>query len=490
MTRSSRSKGPVGSQRPQPYVAKARATEIRFPVLGVASTCMGTLAAMLLVPEDPVPRWALFPSSLVLALALSLAPVAAAARSPLSLLRGEHLATLAPVYWLLLDPLQGAYEMEGIGQHELRIVFAGIGIFAAATWLGSLGRGWSLPWAVTGALSRELAPQTYSRVAFVAFGLSMLKFAVPCNFNLLDMLRYLGEPRWSAPWGRGQLGGWDALLDHVQYFGYLLPALTVVLARRIGWLAPRTMASGVMALVFALFLAQSGSRRVVGVVLGMALVLWLLTEVRLRARHAVGIVIVAMAILVALQVMLEYRTVGLAAIVSEESSAREGLSRDYLHVDDNIYRFSQVVQLIPDSHPFVYHRYAIWVLVRPIPRVLWPDKPVDPGFDLPSAVGREGVSFSMSAIGEFYMAGGLLAIALGGWLYGRLSATASLLLTQASSFGTYVVYSVFMMALFVGMRSMLELVLTSYAVLAWVALARLLPRPVPTAGSVGRATLR
>jgi len=43
------------------------------------------------------------------------------------------------------------------------------------------------------------------------------------------MVYYLGQERWAAPWGRGQLGGWDAFLDHLQYFGYLLPVLTVVI---------------------------------------------------------------------------------------------------------------------------------------------------------------------------------------------------------------------------------------------------------------------
>jgi hypothetical protein len=453
-----------------------------------------------MVPEDPVPRWALFQAALVLALALAVAPLAAGLRNPPSLLRGEHLATLAPIYWLLLDPLQGAYEMDGIGRHDARIALTGIGIFVVGIWVGSLSRGWRLPAIVSESLTREFSPATYSTVGVLAFGLSMLRFAIPCDFDVLEMVRNLGEPRWSAPWGRSQLGGWDAFLDHVQYFGYLLPALTVVLARRLGWLAPRTLLNGLMSLVFALFLAQSGSRRVVGVVFGMALVLWFLTQTRLKARHAVGTALAAIALLVALQVMLEYRSVGLAAVVSNDTAAVSNRqAREHLHVDDNIYRFCQVVQLIPASYPFVYHQYLLWVLVRPIPRVFWPSKPVDPGFDLPTALGAEGVSYSISTIGEFYMAGGLVGVLAGGWLYGRFSAMASLLLARAYTFGAHLVYAVFMMALFVGMRSMLELVLTSYAVLAWVGLARLFaarraatssagPAPNPHPSSTARRT--
>ncbi len=142
-------------------------------------------------------------------------------------------------------------------------------------------------------------------------------------------------------------------------------------------------------------------------------------------------------------------------------------------MDDNVYRFCQIIQIIPEAHPYVYHQYLIWVLVRPIPRVFWPGKPVDPGFDLPATLGVKGVSFSCSTVGELYMSGGLIAIALGGWLYGRLSGMASRLLTQGATFGAYVVYSILMMALFAGMRSMLDLVLISYVVLAWIALLRI-----------------
>ena len=88
----------------------------------------------------------------------------------------------------------------------------------------------------------------------------MLNFAVPCDFNVFEMVHYLGQERWSAPWGRGQLGGWDAFLDHLQYFGYLLPILTVVIARRAGLRNPRTLICIGMSIVMTLFLAQSGSR--------------------------------------------------------------------------------------------------------------------------------------------------------------------------------------------------------------------------------------
>src|SRR5262249_58850130 len=121
--------------------------------------------------------------------------------------------------------------------------------------------------------------------------LGMLTFAVPSNFNVVEMFSYLGQGRWSAPWVRGQLGGWDAFLDHVQYFGYLLPALTVVMAHRAGWADLRTLSSTGMALVMLLFLAQGGSRRIIGVIVGMGLILWMLTQQRLKIVHMVAVAV-------------------------------------------------------------------------------------------------------------------------------------------------------------------------------------------------------
>jgi hypothetical protein len=71
---------------------------------------------------------------------------------------------------------------------------------------------------------------------------------------------------------------------------------------------------------------------------------------------------------------------------------------------------------------------------------------------------------------------GLFGIAIGGWLYGRLAALVNGVLSQTAEGGAVggaVIYSIGAMALFSGMRSMLELVLVSYVLVAWVVLARL-----------------
>lgn len=461
-------------------VAATPSLTLRSTLLAILSTGSATIIAVMLVPDNPTTPGALFYCALVMSAGLATAPVAAAIRQPKALLRGESLVALAPIYWLLLDLLQGVYSMDHITGDEVRLAFMGLGLFVCMVWIGAIRRSWRIPQVLLSSVAQEFSVHTYFALALACFFIGMLNFAVACDFNVFAMVHYLGQERWAAPWGRGQLGGWDAFLDHLQYFGYLLPILTVVIARRGGVRNARTLACIAMSVIMTLFLAQGGSRRVIGVVVGMALILWILDQRQLRIKHLVLTVVAIVALLLSLQIMLEYRNVGLGALVgqteatlSSRSEKRLVLEGQHLRVDDNFYRLCQIIQLIPHSYPYVYHQYLVYVIVRPVPRVFWPGKPVDPGFDLPTALGVEGVSYSYSVIGELYMSLGLLGVALGGWFYGRVAALASGLLKRSTTQGALVIYSILVMALFSGMRSILELILVSYVVLAWVGLAQL-----------------
>jgi hypothetical protein len=451
--------------------------------LAIVSTTFGTASAIVLVPDHVNSQGALFASALAMSVGLLTAPLAALLQEPRVILRGEYLLTLAPIYWLLLDLLQGVYSMDTVDVSQVRQAFLGIGVFVVMVWVGAIRRPWRLPHVLVSAAQQEFSLKGYFGLAVTCFAIGMLTFAIPCGFNVAEMIYYVGQERWAAPWARGQLGGWDAFLDHLQYFGYLLPVLTVVVSTHRGWRNVRTIACLGMSLVITLFLAQSGSRRVVGVVVGMALILWVLRHERFRLKQVLQTCAVVMMLLLALQVMLEYRNIGLASVIGIGTVAGESreekkrfLENQQLRVDDNFYRLCQVIQFIPKSYPFVYHKYLLYVLVRPIPRVFWPEKPVDPGFDLPTAVGVQGVSYSYSVIGELYMSLGFLGIALGGWFYGRVSAMARGLLTRSSTMAALVMYSVLVMALFSGLRSILELILVSYVAFAWIGISKLFKR--------------
>ena len=464
-------------------LALTRPSVVPASLLAIVSTALGTATAIVFIPDHGTDKNTLFASALAMSLGLLAAPVAALLHQPRVILRGEYLMTLAPIYWLLLDLLQGVYSMSTIDNDQIRQAFLGIGLFVIMVWIGALRRPWRIPAVIINTAKQQFSLQAYFGLAVACFVIGMLTFAIPSNFNVAVMIHYLGQERWAAPWARGQLGGWEAFLDHLQYFGYLLPVLTVVVSRYAGWRDIRTIICIGMSITIILFIAQSGSRRVVGVVIGMALIFWVLGHERLRIKHVVQTCVAIVALLVALQVMLEYRNIGLGTLFGFRTEAAESreekrrfLENEYLRVDDNFFRLCQVIQFIPRSYPFVYHKYLFYIIVRPIPRVFWPEKPVDPGFDLPTAVGVEGVSYSYSVIGELYMSFGFIGIAIGGWFYGRVSAMARGLLQRSNTLAALLMYSVVVMALFSGMRSILELVLVSYVLLAWVVVSKLFTR--------------
>lgn len=441
-----------------------------YPVLGLVCALSSTLLALMLMPADPHPAGALFTPALVMTLGLVIPPITACVKQPQAILRAENLLVVTPIYWLLLDLLQGAYPMSQVSQEGIEGAFIAIGVFTCAVWLTALTRPLPLPPFLVRASSQPVKPKILFLLVLVFFSLGMVRYAYPAGFDPVLMLYSLTEGRWAAPWARGQLGGWDAFLDHMSYFGYLLPTLAILIAHHSKSINIRVVVSIVLSLVMTAFLAQSGARRIVGVVWGAAIMCWVLQQEKFNVRKLlIGGVSTAL-LLVAMQFMLEYRNTGVQAITDEDKQ----LEYTYLHVDDNFLRLSQIIEVIPEQHPYVYEKQILYILIRPIPRVFWAGKPLDAGFDLPAILGKEGVSLSSSALGEFYLSFGWIGVLFGGLFFGKLANTLSALLPRLQSSSAVVVYSLANMVLVAGMRSIQELVLMSYALLAWIVVTRFL----------------
>src|SRR5438132_1574986 len=62
------------------------------------------------------------------------------------------------------------------------------------------------------------------------FAFGMFNFAFTSGFSVQSMLYGLSQDRFSAPWSRADQGGWNAFTDFLQYFGYLLPPITLAAA--------------------------------------------------------------------------------------------------------------------------------------------------------------------------------------------------------------------------------------------------------------------
>src|SRR6185295_10085114 len=104
-----------------------------------------------------------------------------------------------------------------------------VGLSATVMWVGTIGKPWPVPAWLRDVASRPLDAGTIRRIIPVCFLLGMMNYAYAVDFNLPVMFSYLGENRWAAPWGRGQLGGWGSFIDQMPYFGYVLPSLTALI---------------------------------------------------------------------------------------------------------------------------------------------------------------------------------------------------------------------------------------------------------------------
>lgn len=457
-----------------------------LPWVGIYGTLLGTLFAFVTIPEDCTLAGSLRIPGLGLALGMMVGPVLAALMNPRNIVRTENIIGLAPLYWLLLDLVQGSYDMPGIAPKDVGMTFIMLGLMNTCFWLGTLGKPWTLPQSFI--RSCTLRPSEWSLfcIIVVCFILAMLDFAIPCQFDLVVMFKALGQSRWLAPWARGAEGGWDAFRDHLTYFGYLLPAFSTMLARRRGWLNPLSVLGILMAVIFLAFVAQGGARRIVGAMLGAALCYWVLDRPKVKFSQLAVAGATIVVILWMMQVMVYMRNAGFSERGNEAmyvatknvQMQKTGLARsDFIHVDDNFYRMVNIVDVVPRLHDYVHLEYLYYVLIRPIPRVFWPGKPTNSGFTntLQSA---EGTSLTCSIVGELYITWGPLAVALGGWLMGRAARLNYMLFYSSSGSLAPLFYSYMTMWLFDGYRGMIDVVLFTYPLLGWMALSWIFRRQV------------
>lgn len=438
--------------------------------VAVVTCALGTLVALGLFPQDPTPKGALVWNAAVLSAGILFVPAFRIIRNAPTMMNTENFVALGYVYWILLDLVQGAYDLRDAKDEALRSALFAVGISATAMWVGTLGRPWRLPRWLSEVASNELDAEMLRRLIPVCFALGMLNYLYAVNFDVVQMFSYLGANRWVAPWGRGQLGGWGSFIDQMQYFGYVLPSLTALLIVKRGLWRFESLFAMFCTAIMLLFLSQGGGRRIIGVTVGAAIIVWVQSQPGMHIRKMIGSLVAVIALLWAMQFMLNIRTQGYQSFVEN------GSEYDYLHVDDNFLRLAQTIQIIPSEHDYVYSKQVVFALIRPVPRVFWPNKPVDPGFDLPAILGMKGVSLSSSILGEWYITYGFLAVIIGAWLHGRLAVCANQLREVGKQGNNPIVFALAIMILVSGMRSMQDLVIMSYAIFAWWGVNRLFAR--------------
>ena len=454
-------------ENPPPPVSYATA------LLGIL---IGTLAAILLVPSDYFEPGQLRAAAVCMALGLLVGPLASSLTDLRGWLRAESVMMIGLVYWLLTELLYPSYDAYEITRDGVLRAFLYMGLFSAAIQIGSLlAHRWHSQISPLRPSTNEFSDRWLFNVLIYSSLLGMLSKLVPCDFSPACMVDGLFSGRADGPWQQSVTGG--SLVYQLAYFGYLSLPLTVALHHRVGRIDWRVVIGLILSTIFLLFLIRDGGRRLVGMVTGAALLTWLLLQPRIGLRQfAIGGV-AGVALLALLEMMLVFRT-SEGGIVSRLFSGRafeENPLDEGIRVDNNFKFLVKTLDLIPEFMPHTGWDAIIYWAGRPIPRALWPGKPINPGIDLPWELGErwgEGFTLTVSAIGDWYVAFGLVSILLAGLMMGFLGGKLVLHWMRPTVRNT-VLYSLGAMCLFIGLRSYLELILMSYPILALLLFSKL-----------------
>ena len=169
----------------------------------------------------------------------------------------------------------------------------------------------------------------------------------------------------------------------------------------------------VIVLAFTAFYGFSSGTRNVFVTYVLTFTgVYLITKPQLTQRHALifGSAMVVL-LFVGITLMLQFRTVGLGQLASTTSS-------EAFYVDLNIVNIAQLTAVFPDLYGYLGLEIPINALVRPIPRVLWADKPTGLSVPIEAALGVQGLTLSCTYVGEAYMSGGLVAVLIASLIFG------------------------------------------------------------------------
>ncbi len=299
---------------------------------------------------------------------------------------------------------------------------------------------------------------------FVGF----LYMLIAVHFNVVAMVRAFVAPRFAQPWGRDRLGNWKALLNELGMIINLVPPLAGIMMARRAQYPKGPLLLAMLGFLFVLFYGFTcGTRNVFATFLVTFLIGFGFALPPAQRKQIFVLAGVCAALLVASTVvMLRFRDVGFANWIQGGGADMPAATEETMHVDYNLSVMSALVDYFPAKHKFLGLEVAYIAIIHPIPRALWPNKPLGLSVSMESVAGADsGWTVASSLAGESYMMGGLTGIFLTGiffgWLAGWWNGLAS---KRISEFGMMIYASGF----FAAVISMRSLWATSTAILPTV----------------------
>jgi len=373
---------------------------------------------------------------------------------------------LGVLFWVLLDPLQ---LREGIDEFSDSVVAKTL--LYVAIFLAMVSVGYQLPPSgkFANAFARISEPQNSARILRATILLYLI--------GLVPILYYSGGSpstfvrtllsgyNWEvdAGWRRGALGsGLDYLFTIFFLILNATPFLALWVLKRVS-LKPLQKAVIVwIILSVPLFYFFSGSRRLFAfLVVGLVLYLYNAMPRNKRKIWGVFFALVPFLLLLAMQVQVEYRVAGFYDVDLSTVETRFA----HLHRDNIFYWMLTAVEVMPDQYPFTREMPFSELLIHPIPRFLWPGKPICEGFPFLNWEDY-GATLTISVIGQFYIAQGLLGVIIVGLAFGWAARNWDQLIRMATdgSILSLIYYMGGVLFFLVGIRNFGEIVTQWYSV--------------------------
>lgn len=304
-------------------------------------------------------------------------------------------------------------------------------------------------------LTYEIPPVWIVVIFWACIFIGYLHMLLAVNFDVVEMVQWWMDPRFSQPWQRGRLGDWKALLTELGLFIYLIPPLAGIMIARRHRYGAITLVLACAGLLLTFFYGfTSGTRNIFASYLVTFLIAYSFALPFARQKELIVLCIGSALIMVfATYYMLQFRNVGFRSYLQGRYTPQVNDDRT-LFVDYNLYAICRLVQVFPQKRDYLGWEIPYQALIRPIPRAIWSGKPEGLSITIEDVLGVENVTISASFVGEAYMSGGMGAVLVIALIFGALTGWWSYLASPRNSELGILIYASGFFATVISMRSL------------------------------------
>lgn len=310
-------------------------------------------------------------------------------------------------------------------------------------------------------MTKPVPPAWLVAILWGSFFLGFLYILMAVKFDLPKIVEAMMRARFDQPWVRGKFGGWKELINEFSLLLYLIPPIMGLMLGRRERYSPLVLLLCMLAFLWVLFFGfAAGTRTVFAAYLITFLIAFTFSSPPQRRTQVLVVAIICGGLMVmATRVMLDMRTIGLKRWLEGERQVQITRQNSSVFVDDNLLAISVLAQYFPKQNGGKYLGFEIpyLALIRPIPRAIWPGKPKGMSVQIEDIFNVKGVTIAATFVGEAYMSGGLLAVAIEGIIMGILATFWNRFASQKNSELGLLVYSSGFFAVTITMRSCFSL---------------------------------